>query len=234
MRKFIIFFMFLIFSYVILPGLPVEGLTAKAQDQTIDNPEPSVQQPGTSGTGTVSPQAQKPDVMTTIHDIKPPELAGFDPAVLWYVLIAVLVIALIVLMIFLWTRRRKRIKHKTTPSLLPEEAALLALDELLDVENIDGKDFYFRLSSILRHYINDRYEINAPEMTSEELLPKMDRLGIDKKLVQSLKELFHTSDPIKFAGVYSVTAKMESDLAFGRKFVKETTKEDESSSYEKY
>ncbi|QTA81283.1 DUF4381 [Desulfonema limicola] len=203
-----IFSIILFFPFLIIPVLPVK---AQQQPESVT----PVQQP------------QEPDVMTNIHDIKPPEPAGFDPALLWYVLIAVIAIALILLLVFLWKKRKKRIKHSVAASLLPEEAALLALDELLDIENIDGKDFYFRLSLILRHYINDRYEINAPEMTTEELVPKMDRLGIDKKLVQSLKELFHTADPVKFAGIYPVASRMESDLAFGRKFVKETTPKEE-------
>jgi len=215
MNRFLIFFIILLF-----PGLIFSGLPVKAQQQ---QPAPAIQPPGTG-----APQSLEPDVMTNIHDIKPPEPAGFDPALLWYILIAVLASALILLLVFLWKRRKRKIKHAVALSLLPEEAALLALDELLDIENIDGKDFYFRLSSILRHYINDRYEINAPEMTTEELLPKMDRLGIDKKLVQCLKELFHTADPVKFADVHSVSARMESDLAFCRKFVKETTPKQEA------
>lgn len=222
MPRLIKIFVFLVIIGFVLPGMPVYSQN-QGQPQNQIQAQPQAQQPAPAGQAGKNSQAQEPEVMTNIHDIKPPEPAGFDPSILWYVLAAVAALAIIGLLIFLWKRRTRRIKLKTTPSLLPEEAALLALDELLDVENINGKDFYFRLSSILRHYINDRYEINAPEMTTEELLPKVDRLGIDKTLVQSLRELFHASDPVKFAGVHSVASRMENDLAFGRKFVKETT-----------
>jgi hypothetical protein len=162
--------------------------------------------------------------MTDIHDIKPPEPAGPGMSLLYIVLGAVIVAALIALAVILWRKRRRRVKGgPAVPSLTPEEAALLSLSGLNDVDRIPGKDFYFRLSAILRHYLQGRYGVNAPEMTTDELSPKLDKMGIERDLSARLKALFHEADPIKFADALTVQTAMQSDLAFARKFVRETT-----------
>ncbi|MEZ4524555.1 MAG: DUF4381 family protein [Desulfobacterales bacterium] len=163
--------------------------------------------------------------MTDIHDIKPPEPAGFDPMILWYVLGAVLILVLLLGIIYWFRHRKKRVKAMTVPSLPPHEAALLALNELSDVENMEGKNFYFRISAIVRHYLEGRFGINAPEMTTEELLPCIDRLEMDRDLHRPLKNLFQAADPVKFAGMHAVAKSMQEHLLFAIKLVKETAQE---------
>jgi len=180
------------------------------------SPPPVPAQPGTSDDAVP---------MTDIHDIKPPESAGFDPVILWYVLAAIAILAVLAGIIYWFTHRKKRVKAMTVPSLPPHEAALLALNELSDVENMEGKTFYFRLSAIVRHYLEGRFGINAPEMTTEELLPRIDRLEMDRNLHKSLKNLFQSADPVKFAGAFAVAKNMQEHLLFAIKLVKETSQE---------
>ena len=90
---------------------------------------------------------------------------------------------------------------------------------------MDGKEFHFRLSAILRTYIQGRYGINAPEMTTEEFVPRIADLGIPRELRKCLKSLCRTSDPVKFAGVHAVESEMRKDLMFVRNFVRQTTPE---------
>ena len=78
--------------------------------------------------------------------------------------------------------------------------AMQALDGIGDVRGQDGKAFYFRLSAILRRYIFGRFSVGAPEMTTEEFLPCIDRLPIDRELARQLKQLCRAMDPVKFAG----------------------------------
>ncbi len=165
----------------------------------------------------------QPAVPEMLHDIRPPEPAGFDPAIFWWILAAVLVVLLLLVFLYLWKRRKRPMRHTLTPSLPPETTALKSLDELADVERIEGKIFYFRLSAILRNYLRGRYGINAPEMTTEELIPKLERLHTDQDLVQELKNFFRTADPVKYADTPPVQRKMREDLGFARKFVNATT-----------
>jgi len=165
--------------------------------------------------------------MSDIHDLKPPEEAGFDPTMLYYALAAVLILAILTaLFLYLKKRMKKKNDLQNRSTLPPDELAFTLLDGLLDVERIDGKVFYFRLSAILRGYIQGRYGINAPEMTTEELLPAIDRLDVPKELLKNVRELFHSSDPVKFAGSPAVQSKMHNDLMFVRNFVKQTKPEE--------
>ncbi|MDM8551518.1 hypothetical protein QUF72_15635 [Desulfobacterales bacterium HSG2] len=163
--------------------------------------------------------------MSDIHDIKPPENIGVDLTVFYYILLTLLILGILVAAFFYLRKRKKRIKEKKIVTLSPDESAYASLDELIDLESLEGKEFYFRLSAILRNYIEGRYGINAPEMTTEEFIPRIEELGIDKELRKNLKELLHATDPIKFAGVYAIESQMKKDLGFVRSFVKQTTPE---------
>lgn len=161
--------------------------------------------------------------MTDIHDIKPVEAAGVDPALLLYVVAGLVIAAMAGGLIYYLTRRRR---HKITtvePVLLPEETAVRLLEELSSFETMSGREFYFRLSAILRGYIKDRFNINAPEMTTEEVLPRIEKIDIDRKLRQDVKKLLSAADPIKFAGLHAECDQMGKDLLFVKNFVKSTT-----------
>jgi len=200
----------------ITPLIPPDAM--KELQNRKASPSNTPAQTGTAGTADAA--------MTDIHDIKPPEPAGFDPVILWYALGAVLIPVLAAGIIYWFMHRKKRVKAGTVPSLPPHEAALLALYELSDVENMEGKTFYFRISAIVRHYLEGRFGIRAPEMTTEELLPRIDRLEMDRDLHKPLKNLFYTADPVKFAGASAVAKNMQEHLLFAIKLVKETAEED--------
>ena len=163
-----------------------------------------------------------PVPMTDIHDIKPLEILATDGSLLFYILAALLFLAVIGAAIYYWKKHRDRKQVSVEVPVLPHEAALRLLDTLADVENMNAKAFYFSLSSILRTYIQARYNINALEMTTEELLPKIDLPGISREIHQELKALIRSTDPVKFAGVPAAVSKMRTDLAFVRNFVKQT------------
>jgi hypothetical protein len=164
-----------------------------------------------------------PVPMTDIHDIKPLEILVADWSLLLYILGAVLILAVIGTAIYYWKKTRNRKRTPVEVPVLPHEAALRSLDAFADVENMDGKVFYFSLSSILRTYIQARYGINALEMTTEELLPKIDILGLSREMHQELKNLIRSTDPVKFAGVPASVSKMREHLYFVRNFVTQTT-----------
>ncbi|WP_207683271.1 DUF4381 family protein [Desulfonema magnum] len=170
-------------------------------------------------------EKQKTIQMTDIHDIRPPEIIGVDLTILYLVLLTLFVAGLVVAAYLYFKKRRKKIKEKEIVKLSPDEAALALLDELMDMENSDGKEFYFQLSAILRNYIQGRYNINAPEMTTEEFLPKIEELGLQKELQKSLRELLRSIDPVKFAGSLAVQNKMKDDLKFVINFVNQTKKQ---------
>jgi hypothetical protein len=172
--------------------------------------------------GQVTPDTPAP--MTDIHDIRPPVPVGFDTPWLMPALLALAGVIILTALIWWWRRHRKKRTIETiVPELPPEMVAMQALDAISDVRGKDGKAFYFRLSAILRQYIFGRFAVGAPEMTTEEFLPCIDRLSVERELARQLKQLCRAMDPVKFAGVTPTEKQMEGDLFFVRAFVRQTT-----------
>ena len=161
--------------------------------------------------------------LTDIHDIKPllPLTSAVDPLTVALALAAVLLITGAAVYVI---RRRRSAAGKTAmPPLPPQTVAMQQLAALRDLDRMDGRVFYFRLSAILRGYLQGRYGVKAVEMTTEELLPAIDPLGLPRNLAAALKTLLTSADPIKFAGTAAVKTQMQTDLGFAHKFVDDTT-----------
>ncbi len=167
-----------------------------------------------------------------IRDIKPP--VGF-PANSFFFIIAAVIIALAAL-IFLIKFFKKRLAKKKEQILNPpkpaHQRALEAL-EALRRQNLPGagkiKEYYFRLSDIIRRYIEERFEIRAPEMTTEEFLSNLRSSGILSGTHKNLlKEFLNLCDIVKFAKYGPVQKEIDQSFAAALKLVKETEKAPEN------
>lgn len=142
-----------------------------------------------------------------LHDIKPVHKAPFVWTdylwILWLVLGIALILALIGLVIYLILKRKKKGYLFKPPVVLP--AHLRAVKELdkLKAEKIwqhgREKEYYSKLTDILRHYIYERAGINAMEMTSGEILNEVRKLSDVDSVYDNLKQILSTSDLVKFA-----------------------------------
>lgn len=165
------------------------------------------------------------DAMTDIIDIKPIEKIGYDTRIIRYILYAVLALVLLLLIVYLLDRlinKNKKGKSETTVVMPPDQIAILNLNELEAMTDLEEKEFYFRLTAIVRTYIKGRFSLDAPEMTTEELLPKIPSIPIDKTLSTGLKDLLNTTDPVKFAGVSAGQEKIRDNMDFAKRFVEMT------------
>ena len=98
-------------------------------------------------------------------------------------------------------------KRKGISSVLikrsPHEIAYDALDALSKSDLITKgqvKEYYFPLSNIVRHYIENRFQLMAPERTTEEFLIEMSNANklVDKHK-QLIKSFLRHCDLVKFA-----------------------------------
>lgn len=161
--------------------------------------------------------------MTDIHDIKPLLSMGPDLQWLYWVLGALALAGLALLAWYMWRRRKKAEPSIPAPQpVAPHIEAYQALDALAVQTRISGKQYYFRLSAILRRYLERRYGFPAVEMTTEELLPRLDGLPLDAD-ADALKAFCRSADPIKFAGAYAGRNQMHDHMAMARRFIRRTT-----------
>jgi hypothetical protein len=154
--------------------------------------------------------------MEDIHDIK-----GFVPLPhnWWWLLVLVGAAALAY---WLWKRRRPTDAANTPPTPTPYELAIRALRQLRE-ENPPVEEFYTRLSDIVRHYLEGRFHLRAPERTTEEFLYEVSQ---DNTLAQEHKDLLgaflQESDLVKFARHHPEESDMQRALAAAEKFVSDT------------
>lgn len=139
-------------------------------------------------------------VIDDIRDIHPP----IEVPIYVWILVGVILCAIIV-SLYLYLKSRKVVVKPTVPIIIktPWEIAQERLNLLIEKrypENGAFKPFYSELSGIVRHYLEDRFKINAPEMTTEEFLVYVRStavLTMDQK--RFLQEFLNGSDMVKFA-----------------------------------
>jgi hypothetical protein len=157
--------------------------------------------------------------MIDIHDIKPlVHMAGNWAG--WIGAAGGVILAAVLAWWFFNRRRAQEALLRSRPS--PQDQAFDHLDALASEAAIDGKAFYFRLSAILRYYIEQRFGVPAAEMTLEELLPCVHRLPLPVDLAHGLESFSRSAEPIKFAAAAADSARMTADLLFVRSFVQRT------------
>lgn len=141
----------------------------------------------------------------------------------WLVLAALPVgIAAIAGLVVFVRRRRSQAKRRNA-----YEIARGHLDELLARSHPTNQDevdeFFVAISGIVRRYLEDRFQLHAPDLTTEEFLELSSTAGELSREHQSLlRDFLRQADLVKFAGVTASREEMQrsSDLAI--RFLEET------------
>jgi len=88
-------------------------------------------------------------------------------------------------------------------------------------EEID--DYFVAISSIVRRYLEDRFELRAPDLTTEEFLELAGRshdLSSDHQNL--LRDFLRQADLVKFAGVKTTSAEIKRAGELASRFLEET------------
>lgn len=105
----------------------------------------------------------------------------------------------------------------------PHQKAIKGI-ELLKREQIslkeDQKEYYTRLTEILRQYIAERFHFDAMEMTSSEIIGRLKSEG--NEAINEISNLFHTADLVKFAKHSALINENDANLVNALAFVNDT------------
>jgi hypothetical protein len=115
-------------------------------------------------------------------------------------------------------------KIKIEPKIPAHVRAINGIEELRTSggpHSEDSKAYYTRLTDILREYINDRFGFNATEMTSYEILERLEE-SRDKESLSELRDLLSTSDMVKFAKFKPMLNENDRNLVSALEFVNDT------------
>jgi hypothetical protein len=119
-----------------------------------------------------------------------------------YVALAiVLAAAVLVGLIWLVKYVARRVKeHRMSPI----ERAWVELDRLLK-KGLPArgkyKDFYVELTMVVRRYVQRKYGIRAPNLTTEEFFAEVSKPEHKLNSAEALKQFLESADMVKFAGV---------------------------------
>lgn len=159
-----------------------------------------------------------------LRDIRGPVTLPGDWWWLWLLAGMVLAVVMVWAAIGAW-RYFKR--SAPLPAPVPAwDKALAELDRLASAPvgtEAEIKQFYFLLSGIIRLYIEERFNIRAPEMTTEEFMERV-RVSPDLSASQRdfLGQFLNISDMVKFARHEPTASDRAEAMAFARRFVQGT------------
>ena len=159
-------------------------------------------------------------------DIAPPVELAWRGLPLWAWLAIAAALVLAALASLWWRRARRRRLLRGAPSQPAHELALAALDrlqrdDLITLQRVE--EFYVRVSGILRHYVEWRFGLRAPEQTTEEFLDAMLVAGGPIAAHRDLLSAFLAHcDLVKFARHQPAPDDMHDALQRARDFVEQT------------
>ena len=162
-----------------------------------------------------------PREMKDINDLKPAET--FPNPWLWIVPGILLLAAGLLYAGSRLVRRFRRIRELAASPLPPWEQALAALDELPWQEWLAAgqvKRFYYALSQVLKRYIERRFEFNAVEQTTTEILASMRACRTPMR--DEVGPFLTRSDFVKYAKTVPPDDEARSAIAQVRDFVMKT------------
>ncbi len=114
------------------------------------------------------------------------------------------------------------LRRRGAAALRPDQRALRAIQELLD-EQPEVHAFYLRLTGIVRDYIEQRFAIRAPRLTTPEFL---EHAKASAMLTDEDKRSLHTfltaADMVKFARYEPSSARNDEAVTTARAFIERT------------
>lgn len=118
---------------------------------------------------------------------------------------AIILAGLILLAIYLIKRLRKkeRIEEEEVkpqiPAIITARERLSQLKESNLWQSGQSKEYYTDLTDIAREYLEGQFNIDAVEMTSDEILTEVRKLQLDNSVFSKLQDTLTTADLVKFA-----------------------------------
>lgn len=162
------------------------------------------------------------EVRWTIFDT----IYDFVVTYLTYVLIVVLIVVGVGLAIFFLTRKKKKGYYFKPEIILPPHVvAISELDKLKGSKIWQQgltKEYYTRLTDILREYIDRRYGVDAPEMTSDEIMEALRRRIETRSPQEGLAQILQLADLVKFAKYVPLASEDDLSMVNAYLFINQT------------
>lgn len=144
----------------------------------------------------------------------------------WWLLLLIVLITIIV--IYLIKNKKKvgtLLPIRQQKILSPYEEAINSLHKLKDEKLWEQgleKEYFTQLTEILRHYLYRRFNINALEMTSQQIIMKLSENPEIKSKREYMRKILDTADYVKFAKMRPLPSDSIESWESALRFVEET------------
>jgi hypothetical protein len=166
------------------------------------------------------------DSSMEIKDIHPPlKLFWTFRDILPYLIVIVSIIIIAIATWLIWRKikiKRGEIVPIGPPPPPPHTIALRRLEDLRIKklwQNGFLKEYYSELTEIVKEYIGGRFTINAPEMTTYELLEVKVKWAGNDDCFRQVKRIFTSGDLVKFARYKADPSENETNLNYAFSYV---------------
>lgn len=149
--------------------------------------------------------------------------------VIWFSVLALVIAGLLAYVIYRLKTNKpiiRRIRNKK--HLAPHKVAMQKIEQIKEEkiwQSEDSKEYYTQLTDTLRNYIKERYGFNAMEMTSYEIIQKLQEVN-DEDAIAELRELFQTADLVKFAKYSTLINENDRNLVNAIEYINQTKLEE--------
>ena len=151
------------------------------------------------------------------------EIKALMPWHYWWfwLILAAIVLAIALVMTIRLVKRAALVARKSAYQRAIERLALLRDAGLPVDDEVDS--WYVELSSVIRHYLEDRFAVRAPELTTEEFLREAQRSAdLGEQHRELLADFLAGCDRVKFAGHRPSTEEQSGALETALRFVTDT------------
>ena len=144
------------------------------------------------------------DSTKTFHDIKPILDVKYEWP-LWYYFAAadaLLLLVVIILLLIKLFKKKKKPEGIFNSKLSPHDEAIKLLSDLQSQQLLvkgEAKLYHVRLTEIFKRYLSRKINTDVSNLTSSEMLMKLDELRLNKGTVSIMANNLRLSDAVKFA-----------------------------------
>ncbi len=127
--------------------------------------------------------------------------------------------------VIMWLLIRTYKKRKAQCVLTPWEKAFQKLNQLYKsglINSSQGKTFYLAATSIIKTYLNDRFDYDVLGKTDDEVIVYLKNKKFSSHLIQTLENIFKGAVYIKFANAQAVQEQIKQDFTKSLELIKNT------------
>lgn len=150
--------------------------------------------------------------------------------ILWLSLLAIPLLILVIFFIIRYNDNKPIIRTiKIEPQLPPHLQAMKEIERIKAEKSWQkgrSKEYYTELTDTIRNYIKGRFGFNAMEMTSSEIVERLQEIEKTES-IDDIRLLFQTADLVKFAKLDPLMNENDMNLMNAIDFINQTKKEAE-------